>query len=891
MPDWRTEILARLPRSATLRDERVEEIALHLEQRYLRLLARGYTAEQAYADTLTEILPRHHSEMRAPPRASSDPVLQSLLTMPGRLHRDARFALRLARRHAGFTAVAVITFALGIAATTAMFSVVYGLFFAPLPYLKPDRLVMIWEYGSGYRMGVSPRSFVAFKRQATAFTEINAWRGRSVNVATGDGPENVSAGVATPGFLGMLGYGYPLALGRSFTEEEGGVGRDHVVILTFAFWQERFGGDPRIVGRQVRVDDAPYTVVGVLGKGPADHQQNKIWLPLALTHDQLESDDTSLLVMARLKDEYSVPQADASMMTLSARLEGERSRARNGWTVRVEPFRNDFVRPSTTHGIWLLFGAVLFVLLIACANVANLLLARGTTRRSELAVRMAIGATRGSIVWQLLVESVVLAFVGGLLGVALATLIIKGLAAAMPPFTLPSETEITLSIPVLVFTWAACTLAGVSAGLAPAWQASCTSAAETMKEGARTIGDRRFGLRRGLVILEFALALTLLASSGMAVMAVARQMTVDLGFQADHLTTFTVPVPRGRLETPDQVRAFYALLAAGINALPGVAATSVSTGMPVSGASFRRQFELAGERAADPSARPWAALNMVTPSYHTTFGVPIRRGRAFTNDDRDGTQHVAIVNDAFVSRFLSGRDAVGQHLLMSPVAFASPAGVPLPVDWEIVGVQADAVNDGPGRPVRPEIVLPFAQSPVPSALVAVRTRGDLPLSRTAVADVLRSLDPTLPLTRVRTIEETLRDSMADDRFYTEFFSAFAAVALTLAAFGIYGVMSFTVAQRRHEIGLRMALGGCRRHVLTQIVREGMTTALAGTALGTLGAALLGRALRGTIYGIEPSDPRPLAGVVFLLLVAALVACVVPARRAASVDPMVTLRQP
>jgi putative ABC transport system permease protein len=282
---------------------------------------------------------------------------------------------------------------------------------------------------------------------------------------------------------------------------------------------------------------------------------------------------------------------------------------------------------------------------------------------------------------------------------------------------------------------------------------------------------------------------------------------------------------------------------------------------------------------------------MVTPSYHTTFGVPIRRGRAFTNDDRDGTQHVAIVNDAFVSRFLSGRDAVGQHLLMSPVAFASPAGVPLPVDSEIVGVQADAVNDGPGRPVRPEIVLPFAQSPVPSALVAVRTRGDLPLSRTAVADVLRSLDPTLPLTRVRTIEETLRDSMADDRFYTEFFSAFAAVALTLAAFGIYGVMSFTVAQRRHEIGLRMALGGCRRHVLTQIVREGMTTALAGTALGTLGAALLGRALRGTIYGIEPSDPRPLAGVVFLLLVAALVACVVPARRAASVDPMVTLRQP
>jgi putative ABC transport system permease protein len=598
-----------------------------------------------------------------------------------------------------------------------------------------------------------------------------------------------------------------------------------------------------------------------------------------------------LLVMARLKDDYSVQQAAASMTTLGERLEAERARPRNGWTVRVEPFRNDFVRPSTTRGIWLLFGAVLFVLLIACANVANLLLARGTTRRAELAVRMAIGATRSSIVRQLLVESVVLALVGGLLGVGLASLIIKGVAALLPPFTLPSETEITLSLPVLLFTWAACALAGAAAGLAPAWQASRTSPAETMKEGGRTIGDRRFGLRRALVVVEFALALTLLAGSGMAVMALARQMMVDLGFQADHLTTFTVPVPRGRLATPDQVRAFYASLAERITALPGVAAASVSTGMPVSGGGFRRQFEIAGARAADPSARPWASLNMITPSYHATFGVAIRRGRAFTNDDRDGTHHVVIVNDTFAARFLPARDPVGQHLLMSPVAFASPGEAPSPVNWEIVGVQADVVNDGPGHAVRPEILVPFAQSPVPSALVAVRTAGDLPMSRTAIEGVVRSLDPTLPLAGVRTIAETLRDSMADDRFYTAFFSAFAAVALMLAACGAYGVMSFTVAQRRHEIGLRMALGGGRRHVLTQIVREGMTTAVTGTALGTIGAIVLGQALRGAIYGVDPSDPRPLAAVAFLLLAAALVACLVPARRAASVDPMITLRQP
>ena len=806
------------------------------------------------------------------------------------LLRDARFGVRLLRRNPGFTLVAVVTLALGIAATTAIFSVVYGLFFAPLPYHKADRLVMVWEYVYGGRAGASPKSYTAWKRQATAFADINAWGGRNVNLATGDRPENVSAGLATPGFLSMLGYGHPLALGRTFRDDEGIAGRDGVVILTYRLWKDRFAGDPAIVGRQVLVDDVPRTVVGVLGEGPADHQQNKIWMPLVFTDAQLQSDDTWLQVMARLKDDVSVQQANASMAALGATLEQERPQRREGWTVRVEEFRNNFVRDSTKRGIWLLLGAVLFVLLIACANVANLLLARGTARHRELAVRTALGATPSSVVRQLLVESLVLAVAGGLAGVLLALSIVDAIVALMPPFTLPSETEITLSIPVLLFALTVCTLTGIAAGMAPAWQASRTSAAETMKEGGRTIGDRRFGLRRGLVVVEFALALTLLAGGGMAVHALIRMMTVDLGFRAERLTTFTVPVPRGRFVTPEQAQIFYELLSEQIAALPGVASASVSTGTPIHRPGFSRQFELAGERAATPAARPWTGVNIVSPTYHSTFGIAIRRGRTFARTDGPASRLVAVVNEAFAARFLAGRDPVGQRVLMSPFTFTVPgAKPPPPVEWEIVGVQADTANAGPGRPTHPEVVVPFAQNPWPYTLVAVRMAAG-PAPQTAIADIVRRLDPRLPMARVQTIEQTLSEATAADRFYTVFLAAFAGVALVMAAVGIYGVMSFAVAQRTHEIGLRMALGGGKTQVLTQVVREGMTTALTGTALGAIGAGLIGRTLQGAIYGVDPTNPVTLAAVAATLLLAALVACVVPARRAASVDPMVALRQ-
>jgi putative ABC transport system permease protein len=374
-----------------------------------------------------------------------------------------------------------------------------------------------------------------------------------------------------------------------------------------------------------------------------------------------------------------------------------------------------------------------------------------------------------------------LALAGGLLGTLLALSIVDAVVALMPPFTLPSETEIKLSIPVLLFALIVCTLAGVAAGLAPAWQAARTSAAEAMKDGGRTIGDRRFGLRRGLVVVEFALALTLLAGGGMAVHALIRMMSVDLGFRAEHLTTFSLPVPSGRFAAAEQAHLFYVALSDRIAALPGVTSASVSTGMPIRGGGFGRQFEIAGEPAATPDARPWTRVNMVLPSYHSTFGIEIRRGRVFADADRAGNRPVAIVNEAFAARYLSGRDPVGQRLLMAPFTFEMPGSPsPAPIEWEIVGVQADTANAGPGRPSFPDVVVPFAQNPWPTAIVSVRTAGGVVIPHAAIADILRTIDPTLPIAELRTIEQSLSESTAADRFYTVFFAAFAGVALLLA---------------------------------------------------------------------------------------------------------------
>jgi putative ABC transport system permease protein len=805
------------------------------------------------------------------------------------VRRDALYAWRTLRRSKGFTTIAVLTLALGIASTTAIFSVVYGLFFAPLPYRDADRLVMVWEQDRGERRNVGAATFVDWKRQATVFEDINAWGGGPVNIATDDRPENVIAGRATPGFLAMLGYGHPLAKGRTFLEEEGEVGRDKVVILTYRLWRDRFGGDPDIVGKTVPVDDEPHLVVGVLGEGPADHQQNKIWLPLAFTEAQLRSDSRYLHVMARLRAGTTLAAADASMKALGATLERQRETPRPGRTVSVEPFRNNFVTDATKRGLWLLLGAVGLLLLIACANVANLMLTRGTARRRELAIRAAIGASRLDVTRQLIVESLVVALLGGVIGAGLAYGVIAVIVDLLPPFTLPSETEVALSVPVLLFALCACAVSGLLAGTAPAWRASRASAAEAMNEGGRSVTGGRDRLRKALAVTEVALALTLLAGGGMAVQALVRLLRADLGFTAERLVSFSLPVPRGRLSTADEIEAFYRTLIERSQAVPGVVSVALSTGMPVAGVNFGTGFDLGGRPPAPEGQRPFTRMNMVTPSYYDTFGIDVRRGRRLDDRDRAGGVPVALVNEAFVRRHLADVDPIGQRVVFRPFVSGETERAPA-VAWEIVGVYADAVNAGLGQSPQPELHVPFWQMPWARAIVAVRTSRPDASVLAAIGGVINGLDPGLPMANVRTIEQTLTEATAHDRFYAVFFAAFAIIALTLAAIGIYGVMSFAVAQRTTEIGIRMALGARRTAVLAQVLREGASTALIGIAIGAVGALAIGRALAGAVYGVESTDPVVFVAVASLLFGAALLASFIPARRAATVDPLIAMRR-
>ena len=801
--------------------------------------------------------------------------------------RDARFGIRLLRRNPGFTAVAVLAFALGIAANTAIFSVVYATLLAPLPYPDPDRLVMVWSRIQGNRNVTAAATYLEWKRQAGVFERLCAFSGRGVNLASTERPEQVSANTTTPGFLAMMGHRFEA--GRDFLDEEGTVGRNKAVILTNKFWRDRFAGDRRLLGRTIRIDGSPHTVVGILAPGPADRVQAKLYVPLAFAPEQVNHDFHWLLVMGRLKPGVTLEQATGNMKNVAAGIARTFPASNTGWSASVEPLKNNFLSDTTKTALWLLLGAVGFVLLIACANVANLLLARGTARQRELAVRASVGASAGTIARQLIVESLVLAMAGGVLGVALAYALMQVILGTMPAYTLPSEADVRLSLPVLLVTFAACLLSGVLFGSVPAWQAARQNTSETLKEGGRVLGGARHRLRLGLVVLEFALALTLLSGGGLAIHSLLNMSNVDLGFQTERLLTFSLPVPDGKLSGPEQVTSFYAQLIARVQALPGVVSASVSTGMPVAGTSFGMPFTIVGKPVKDPGQRPGAGFQMVTPEYYRTFGIPISKGRTFTEQDRAGTVPVAIVNDVFVSRYFKNVDPLTQRLVVEQLIPGVTKLGP-PIEWQIVGVYKNVRNAGPKDDGFPQIDVPFWQSPWPGAVMAVRTAGAPAGIQQSVAAAVRASDPDLPMADVKTMEQLVHESMAGDRFTTVLFASFAVVALALAAVGIFGVMSFVVAQRTHDIGLRMALGAGRGRVLAEVLREGMITALVGVAVGTAGAYGVGRAMQGMVYGVGRFDLPAFAVVVVTLLGAALLACVVPARRAASVDPMVALRQ-
>ncbi|MBZ5654981.1 MAG: ABC transporter permease [Acidobacteriia bacterium] len=796
------------------------------------------------------------------------------------------FGLRLLRRSTGFTAVAVITLAIGIGANTAIFSVMYAVLFEPLPYPQPDQLVMVWQKVQGNRNTVSAGDFLDWRRQNTVFEDLNAWAGQDFNLATADRPERIGGGLVTPGLIHMTQH--DLFLGRDFTQDEATPGKDHVVIITHRLW-ERMGADRGILGKPLRLDGEPYTVVGVFKPGTADRLGGQISVPLVIHPEQTGYDAHWLQVMGRLKPGVSIAQAQAEMGVIAQRIAEQHPDTNKGWSASVEPLKNDYLDRGTIQILWLLMGAVGFVLLIACANVANLMLAKGTTRLREVAVRSALGASRAQLFAQFLMESLALALLGGVAGLALGQVLIKVLVTTVPPYSLPAEADVRMSLPVLLFTFAATLVAGVMFGCMPAWQASGVSPNETLKEGGRTGASAgRSRVRRVLVVLESGLALTMLAGAGLAIHSFWNLTRVDLGIRTDHILTFSLPIPPQRFSQSEQMVTFYRQLLEKIKAIPGVSHAEAATGMPVQGPGFGMQFEIVGKPpAVDAGSRPGTGFGMVTPEYFQTFGIRVVKGRSFNEQDRAGAPRVAMVNENFARSYLGNTDPIGQRLRIEELIPGVPRLGP-PVEWEIVGVfrvhSGGARNEG-----FPEVNVPFWQSPWSQASLAVRTSGDPTAMIKSVAAAVNSMEPDLALADVKTMDQLVDESLVGERFVTALYAAFAAVALVLAAVGIYGVMAFAVAQRTHEIGLRMALGAGREQVLRLILKEGVVLALFGLGVGLVGAFFVARILRGLLYGVGTIDFAAFGAVAAILLATALMACYLPARRATQVDPMVALR--
>jgi putative ABC transport system permease protein len=804
----------------------------------------------------------------------------------GGLAQDLRYGLRQLRKSPGFSAVAVLTLALGIGATAAMYTVLYSTILAPLPYPHPEQLMMIWSKIGGERNVVSAGDYLDWKRQNSVFQNLNAWSEEEFNLATADNPEEVLGHLTTPGWFKMQGFQF--LMGRDFSPEEGELGKDHEVILSHRLW-ERLGANRHIIGQQIRLNSESYTVVGVLMPGVADRLPVALTVPLAFKPDQVNHNFHWLTVIGRLKPGVSMAAAQAAMDVVAQRIAQDHPESNKSWGVSVEPLRNDFIPHQTLLTLRLLMGAVGLVLMIACANLANLLLAKATTRQKEIAVRASLGADRRQLFIQFMTESLLLAALGGAAGVGFAQLLIRAFNALIPPNTLPSEADISISVPVFLFTLTATVLAALIFGCAPAWQASGVDPNSALKEGgAAGTGATHHRLRRALVVAEFALALVLLSSAGLAIHSLRNLTQVDLGIRPDHVLTFLLPVPDKKFSNSDQMVVFYRELIHRLDSLPDVSSAEASTGLPVTFEHFGKAFSIVGQPVADPSLRPGAAFLMVTPGYYETFGIRVVQGRSFDEHDIAGGVPVAMVNENFVRRYLPGVNPLTHRVSVDQPIPGVPRNAP-PVERQIIGVFHN-VNDGDLRDQdAPEIDIPFWQTPWPNAAIALRTSADPAAMTKSAAAVVASMDRNLPITDVQTMDQIVNEARASDRFQTILYGTFALFALLLAAVGIYGVMAFAVAQRTHEIGLRMALGAAPQTVIALILKEGMHLAFAGSALGLVGALFVGRAMKSMLYGVGTIDLVAFAAVALVLLSSALLACCIPARRAAKVDPMVALR--
>ena len=812
---------------------------------------------------------------------------------------DLKFAFRQLLKNPGFTAGAVLTLALGIGANTAIFSVVNAVLLKALPYREPERIVMLWTDNPSLNLGFhelppTPPDLLDWRNQAQSFEQIAAFRTRPADLSEEGDPERVGGVQVTANFFSLLGA--QPTLGRVFSTDEEQPGKDKVAIISRSLWQRRFGADANIIGQFITINHERHAIIGVMPPGfsfprgaemPAGYAlmaQTDVWRPYSDSAEYWRNDDSrDFIAMGRLKPGLTLRQAQAEMTGLARREAELYPKTHVGWTIHLRPLALQ-VAGKTRPVLFILLAAVAFVLLIACANVANLLLCRCTARRKEMAVRAAIGAGRGRIVRQLMTESVLLSVGGGGIGLLLGAWGVQVILALSPP-NIPRLTETTLDGRVFLFSLFISLATGVIFGLAPAWYASKVNLSEALNAESRsgTLAGRHrtYGL---LVIAEVALAVVLLSGAGLMLQSFMRLLAVDPGFKPQRVAAFDVGLNGARYEDIGRQRQFYREARERLVKVPGVRAAAAISNLPLGGAENLSFLFIEGTPPPSAGNEPLAENRKITPGYFGTMGVSLLRGRDFTDKDGPDQPNVCIVNESIARTFFSGADPIGKRLKMARTDEEQHPW------FTIIGVAGDVRSYGLEVKPRPQIYTTVEQNTdnEMTLLVRAETMPAASLER-AIRAEMKSLDPALPLANFRTMESLVANAVARPRFTTFLLSLFAITALLLTAVGLYGVVAYATSQRTREIGIRIALGAGGGNVLALVVRQGMLPAVIGLAIGLAGALTLTRLLANQLYEVKATDPLTFLGVTAVLLLVALAACFLPARRAATTDPMVVLR--
>ncbi len=818
------------------------------------------------------------------------------------LWQDLRYGARMLAKKPGFTLIAVVTLALGIGANTAIFSVVNSVLLKPLPYEQADRLVMLAENGENFgEMSVAWPNFVDWRAQQTSFENIGVYRGGSYTLTGSGEPAQLRGAQASADLLTSLRV--KPALGRLYRKDEDKIGAGAVVVLGYGLWQNQFGGDANVINRTVTLNERSYTVIGVMPPGlvllrrPYD-----LWLPVeplaGVGSWLLRDNHIGLYGLGRLKAGVSLEQARAEMQTIAARLAQQYPASNKGNSVVVNSLKDQIVG-NVERALWVILAAVGCVLLIACANVANLLLARAATRQREMAVRVALGASRWRLARQLLTESVILALLGGLPGLLLSQWAVDWLLKTNPD-VLPRTGEIKTDMAVLAFTFALTLLTGLLFGVAPAWQAGRTDAQLALKEAGRGVAGSKAWFRHALIVAEVALTLVLLVCAGLLLHSFSQLLRTEAGFDYDRLLTFNLDLPEQKYGPLEPQRAFFQRLQQQLRALPGVTNVAYSSGLPLGNNGWQSSFVIEGRPLLPPNETPSMETTIVSPTYFETMKIPLRAGRWF--EERDNREHIGgrdlsqlaetprllagvnsiVIDEEFARRYWPNASAVGQRVRWG----AGPDDPVLTVLGVVGRVKMDGLREESNRV---QAYVPYLQGSVPNVLVTLRTAVDpTSLINAARAEVLR-LDPSQPIYGETTMERLRADTVAPDRLILLLLGSFAALALLLALIGLYGVISYAVTQRTQELGIRIALGAQTRDVLRLVIGQGMKLTLLGIALGLGAALLVTRLMSSLLFNVSATDPLTYGVIAALLTIVALLACWIPARRATRVDPMIALR--